>query len=144
MKRLLHAGEPAKPVATYLLDTSVIVDVLNERRERGALVEGKLQQGHSLACCSINVTEVFAGMLPHEEVRTEEFLRSLEYFEVSWEAARLGGLVKNSWARQGITLPLTDVTIAAVALVNGLILLTDNLRHFPMPDLQLEPLPPAA
>jgi predicted nucleic acid-binding protein len=130
-------------VATYLLDTSVLVDVINDKRGRKAFVKAKVQQGHLLACCSVNVTEVFAGMLPHEEQRTEGLMRSLEYFEVPWEIARHAGLLKNSWARQGITLPLTDVTIAAVALVNGLILLTDNVRHFPMPDLQLEPLPPA-
>ncbi|MGH9532880.1 MAG: type II toxin-antitoxin system VapC family toxin [Terriglobales bacterium] len=129
-------------MATYLLDTSVIVDVLNNKRGRRAFIEAKLRQGHLTACCSVNVTEVFAGMFPHEEARTEGFLRSLEYFEVSWEIARQAGLLKNSWARQGITLPLTDATIAAVALANRLVLLTDNTRHFPMPDLQLEPLPP--
>ncbi len=129
-------------MATYLLDTSVIVDVLNNKRGRRAFIEAKLQQGHRLACCSVIVTEVFAGMLPHEKVRTETWMRSLEYLEVTWEIARHAGLLKNSWARQGITLPLTDVTVAAVALIHGLILLTDNVRHFPMPGLQMEPMPP--
>ncbi len=131
-------------MATYLLDTSIIVDVLNNKRGRRAFIQDKVLQGHLAACCSVIVTEVFAGMFPHEETQTESFLRSLEYFDVTWEIARQAGLLKNSWARQGITLPLADVTIAAVALVNGLILLTDNVRHFPMPDLKLEPLPPAA
>ena len=130
-------------MATYLLDTSIIVDVLNKKRGRRAFLEAKLQQGHLAACCSVNVTEVFAGMFPHEEARTEGLLSSLEYFDVTWEIARQAGLLKSSWARQGITLSLPDATIAAVVLANRLILLTDNLRHFPMPELQSEPLPPA-
>ena len=33
------------------------------------------------------------------------------------------------------TLSYTDVTIAAVALTHGLVLVTDNQKHFPMPEL---------
>lgn len=37
-----------------------------------------------------------------------------------------------------------DVTIAAVTLANRLTLVTDNRKHFPMPELQLLQLPGAA
>ncbi len=51
------------------------------------------------------------------------------------------GALKNEWARKGNTIALPDVTIAAVALANGLILVTDNRKHFPMPELQFLKLP---
>jgi len=38
-------------------------------------------------------------------------------------------------------LSYTDVTIAAVALSNTTPLLTDNRKHFPMPELEILPLP---
>jgi predicted nucleic acid-binding protein len=38
---------------------------------------------------------------------------------------------------------LADVTIAAVAIGNNLAVVTDNQKHFPMPELQLVPLLPA-
>jgi len=46
-----------------------------------------------------------------------------------------------SGARRVKTLAYTDVTIAAVALTHNLVLVTDNQKHFPMPELKLLPLP---
>jgi predicted nucleic acid-binding protein len=130
-------------VATYLLDTSVILDALNGKRGRRDLLLGLLKQGNLLACCPINVSEVYAGLRPKEETVTEEFLRSLEYYHITWPVARLGGLLKRDYARKGVALNLTDATIAAVAIVNELALLTDNVKDFPMKELTLYHLPSA-
>ena len=56
-------------MATYLLDTSVIIDALNDKRGRREFLLGLVRQGHLLACCPVNVTEVYAGMRPKEEDR---------------------------------------------------------------------------
>jgi len=76
-------------------------------------------------------------MRPHEQARTEELLRSLDYYEVTWDIAKLAGLLKRDWARKGVTLSVPDVTVAAVALAHNLTLITDNVKHYPMPDLSL-------
>jgi len=128
-------------MATYLLDTCVIIDALNNKRNRPGLLLNLLDAGHLLACCSINVTEVYTGLRPREEKATEEFLASLQYYPISRTAARLAGLLKRDYARKGVTLNLGDVTIAAVALDNKLTLLTDNLKDFPVEGLLLFPLP---
>lgn len=128
-------------MAVLLLDTSVIVDALNGKKGRDAFLDGLLAQRNLLACCSINVTEVYAGMLSREAAATEEFLLSLKFYEVTWDVARLAGELKNRWSKKGHTLSLPDVTVAAVALSNGLTLLTDNRKHFPMGELALMPLP---
>lgn len=121
---------------TFLLDTTVIVDAINGKRGSKQFLDGLLVQGGLLACCPINVTEVYAGMRPHEAAVTEAFLRSLKFYEVTWEIARRAGDLKREWAKRGRTIALPDVTISAVALANGLTLVTDNLKDFPMPDLQ--------
>ena len=128
-------------MATYLLDTSVIIDTLNGKRGRRDFLLGLVKQGHLLACCPINVTEVYAGMRAKEESTTEEFLRSLEYYHLTWPVARLAGLLKRDHGRKGITVTVADATIAAVALVHELTLMTDNMRDFPMKELLLYPLP---
>ena len=128
-------------MATYLLDTSVIIDTINGKRNRQQLLTELLQQGHLLACCPINVTEVYGGLRPAEESRTQEFLESLKYYSISWQIARLAGLVKRDYSKKGITLATTDVTIAAVALYHQLTLMTDNLKHYPMKELSLYALP---
>jgi predicted nucleic acid-binding protein len=128
-------------MATYLLDTCIIVDALNNKRNRPEGLRNLLNAGHLLACCAINITEVYTGLRPGEETVTEEFLGSLQYFPVSHAAARMAGLLKRDYARKGITLNLGDVTIAAVALQYKLALLTDNLKDFPMKDLSVGAMP---
>jgi predicted nucleic acid-binding protein len=128
-------------MAIFLLDTSVIVDAINCKRGRDHFLDGLLTQRNLLACCSINVTEVYAGMRPNEGNVTEAFLRSLRFYEVSWQVARRAGELKNDWAKKGFTIALPDITIAAVALEHHLTLVTDNHKHFPVPDLQILALP---
>lgn len=128
-------------MATFLLDTSVIIDAINDKKHRRQFLRELLQQGNILACCPINVTEVYAGMLPGEEPDTETFLQTLQYYPITWAVARLAGLLKRDYRKKGITLAATDVTIAAVALQNRLFLLTDNVKHYPMKELSLHPVP---
>jgi predicted nucleic acid-binding protein len=128
-------------MTTYLLDTSVIIDLLNGKRNRDQLLKGLLSQGDMLACCAVNVSEVYAGMRPKEEARTEALLQSLEYYEIGWDVAKLAGLLKRDYGKKGQTLSLSDTTIAAVALEYNLTLITDNLKHYPMPQLKLYHLP---
>jgi predicted nucleic acid-binding protein len=101
-----------------------------------------LHEGYLLACCPINVTEVYAGLRPHEETRALNLLESLKYYPVTWPIARLAGELKRDYGRKGITLATTDATIAAVALHHQLTLITDNLKHYPMKELLLYPLTP--
>lgn len=128
---------------TILLDTSVIIDALRRRRGRRELLRVLLEQGHELACCAINVTEVYSGMRSHEAEVTGELINNLEYVEISREAARHAGELRMEWQRKGKTLSLPDALIAAVALGEDLTVATDNARHFSMLRLRLLPLPAA-
>ena len=126
---------------TFLLDTSVILDAINNKKNRREVLRELLHRGNLLACCPINVTEVYAGMRPAEEAYTQAFLVTLQYYPVTWPVARLAGLLKRDHAKKGITLATTDATIEAVALHHELSLITDNLKHYPMPELLIHPLP---
>lgn len=128
-------------MAIYLLDTSVIFDALNGKRRRAELLGDLLQRGHLLACCPINVIEIYAGLRPGEERLTEALLESLKYYPIIFPIARLAGLMKRDYAKKGTTLSTTHVTIAAVAIHYGLELMTDNRKHYPMRELALYPLP---
>lgn len=65
----------------------------------------------------------------------------MHYLSVTPACARLAGLLYSEWRAKGITLSLPDATIAAVCLENGIPLISDNTRHFPMPELKLVTLP---
>jgi predicted nucleic acid-binding protein len=126
---------------TYLLDSNLLIDSLNGRRGRTLLLSKYIQQGILLAVCPVNVTELYMGIREGEEARTEQLLSSLEFYPVTWEIARLAGDLFRQWRKKGQTLGFADVTIAAVALTHKLVLVTDNQKHFPMPELQLLALP---
>jgi len=40
-----------------------------------------------LASCPVNFTEVYSGLRPGEEANTKEFLRSLEFYEITKQIA---------------------------------------------------------
>lgn len=118
-----------------LLDTSVLIDVLRLRHGRRELLAELARGGHTLATSSLNVAEVYAGMRPEEEVRTDNFLDALDCYELTAAAGRLAGRLKSKYARQGRTLTLADTIIAAIAIERRCILMTDNRKDFPMPEL---------
>ncbi len=126
---------------TLLLDTSVIIDALNGKRDRRPFLRDLLENGNILACCPINVAEVYAGMRPNEEERTTAFLSSLDFYPITFPVSRLAGEIKNSFGRKGTSLSMTDSLIAAVAIHHQVALITDNVKDFPMRDNQLHPLP---
>ena len=118
-----------------------MLDHLNGRYGRTAYLD---QQGHLLACCAVNITEVYAGLRPGEEAATGAFIGSLECMPVTPAIARQAGLLRRDWQAKGQTLSYTDVTIAAVALANQAPLPIGNRKHFPEAGLELWPLPPKA
>ena len=128
-------------MATYLLDTSVIIDAINDRKNRRQLLRHLLQSGNALACCPVNIAEVYAGMRAKEERTTADFLDALDYYPISQAAARLAGELKRDFGKKGKTLSIPDTLIAATAIHNSLTLLTDNTKDFPMNELNLYPLP---
>ena len=126
---------------TVLLDTNILIDLLNNRAGRREALADLASRDIKLASCAITVAEVYAGMRPKESGITAAVLAELEYFELTVSAAKRGGELKALWAKKGHTLSITDTLIAAVAIENGLSIATDNIKDFPMPEIMLLPLP---
>src|SRR5260370_553944 len=124
-----------------LLDTSVLIDVLRLRNRGREWLGELIRGGHILSTTTLNLAEIYAGMRPAEEGRTEALLSGLELYELNGSSARLAGSLKNTWTRKGHTLSLSDTIVAAITIERGCALLTDNRQDFPMPEVQLYPLP---
>ncbi|PYK27336.1 MAG: VapC toxin family PIN domain ribonuclease [Verrucomicrobia bacterium] len=122
-----------------LLDTSILIDALRLRNQRREWLAELVRGGHSLSTTTLNIAEIYAGMRPAEESKTEALLSGLQVYELSGASARLAGRLKNTWARKGHTLALADTIVAAIAIERGCALLTDNRKDFPMPEVQLYP-----
>lgn len=124
-----------------LLDTTVMIDVIRFRNQRNKFLVELARAGHRLCTSTLNIAELYAGARPVESARIEELLSGLECHELSASIARLAGQMRNSWAQKGRTLSLADTIVAATAIDRGCALLTDNRKDFPMPEVQLYPLP---
>jgi len=124
-----------------LLDTTVMIDVIRFRNQRNEFLAELVRSGHRLCTSTLNIAELYAGIRPGESARIEALLSGLEYYELSASIARLAGQMRNAWGQRGRTLSLADTIVAATAIDRGCALLTDNRKDFPMPEVQLYPLP---
>ena len=72
-----------------LLDTSILIDVLRLRNRRREWIAELVRGGHDLSTTTLNVAEIYAGMQPAEEGRTEALLSGLELYELNGSSARV-------------------------------------------------------
>jgi hypothetical protein len=124
-----------------LLDTTVLIDALRLRKNRRQLLADLVHAGHTLSISALNVAEIYAGVRKGEEDSTESFLSAFDCFDINAKTGRTAGKLRNDWGRKGKTLALADTIVAAVAIENHCVLMTDNRKDFPMPELNLYPLP---
>ncbi len=122
-----------------LLDTSVLIDLLHNRKEPARLIRDLTVRGVILATSSVNIAELYAGMRSGEESATEELIAGLECLPLTSEIARNAGNIVAARRRIGKTHSLADMMIAAAAIEHGYRLLTDNRKDFEIPEVELFP-----
>lgn len=120
----------------FLLDTTILIDLFRGRQEAIVFLD-KLSQEGSLFVCAIVVSEIFSGARPAELPKVEEFLEAMGYIQIDYKAAKRAGLYRRDFQKKGISLSISDTLIAAAAVEHSLTLVTKNIRHFPMEELDV-------
>ena len=126
---------------SYLLDTTVLIDYLRGNAEVRTRLRALTENGHQLCICAINVAELAAGLREEERVATERFLSALSYIDLTFDIAKTAGAYRYAFARRGTAYKITDLLIGAAAFAHDAVLLTDNVKDFQIPGLQVERLP---
>ncbi len=129
----------------YLFDTDVITNTL-KKRPSAALVSRLAGLEQRLQYIStITVSEIVYGA--YKSSRPEYHLDNLEKVLLpavniagfDGKAAYVCGRLRAQLEKQGLSLSLADLEIAAIAIANDFILVTGNTRHFArIPGLQVE------
>lgn len=124
----------------YLLDTNICIDFVDGR---SLIARDRVRQNYSagLSVSSITAAELLVGPAESEDpkgdkARVEQFLGLTQVVDFDLEAA-------NSYAnlvqRVGMRRRSFDRLIAAHALARGLVLVTNDLKHFAdVPGLMVE------
>ena len=122
----------------YLLDTTSVVDVSMSIEPVRRRVRNAVAAGVTVGICAITVGEFMTGIAPSKRPDWIRFFSSFAYWDISLDAAIQAGTWRYDYARRGIALSMTDVLIAAVAVEVNAVVVTDNARHFPMPNVRIE------
>lgn len=127
----------------YLLDTNILSNPLKPLPSTSLVVWLAEQADESLYTCSLNLAELWSGILALPAGKKRQALQ--EWFEgnrgpsaffrgrilpFDEKAALLWGRIMAEGKRTGRPRSATDMIVAAVAEANDCILVTDNERHF--------------
>lgn len=128
-------------MANFLLDSDVLIWLLRGRTETVELVERlQMETPAALACSVLSILEIWTGVRPGEERKTQALLEPLRVVPVDSSIARRAAILLSLRKRQRDPREWIDAVIAATCLELRLALVTYNLRDYPYRDISLYPI----
>ena len=117
----------------YTLDTDMVIEVL---RGKQRVVDRMNQLGRDtqVSITGLTIYELYKGVaVMQDEDRkkeVEEFISRAEILELDLKAERKAGEIYADLRRKGKLISDADILIAAIAVTNDSILVTNNTEHF--------------
>lgn len=118
----------------YLIDTNIVIWLLRGKKKYVDIVQ-KLKYKSPLSISTVTIAEVYKNIFPSEILKTENILSEFAVWDVTTPIAKQAGLYWQEYNKKFKKLHILDCVIAGTAKENNLILLTLNIRHFPMKDI---------
>ncbi len=125
-------------MASVLLDTTVLIDLL--RGKAGALARLRRVRtvGDHVWTSAVNVEELVRGLRPPEEAAAARLLDGLRIAPLGREEGRRAGRWRSEFARRGRTLSQADCLVAAATVGIEARLATGNPKDFRMRGLTVD------
>lgn len=120
-----------------LVDTSIWIEFFKSQSKIGDALETLLKKD-SVWVCGIILFELVQGIRSDsEKARIIQFLKDLNYIEMTDTLWQKAGELSRSLKIKGITLPFSDILIAAIALDKNLTVFTldKHFEHIPGIDI---------
>lgn len=119
-------------MARYLLDTDAVIDYLSGVPSSVSLIRDLHGGGDLLCVCDVVIAEVYAGLHPQDQEKARAILDACHFLGSSPDIARQAGQWRYAYARQGVTLSITDALVAATAHAHQATIVTGNTTDYPM------------
>jgi predicted nucleic acid-binding protein len=120
----------------FRLDTTVLIEASRHREPALSWLREALRTSDEVGVCAATVAEFFAGLRPDERPRWASFIDELTYWATRREVDRQAGSYRYEYARRRQTILTAEALITATAAAVGAMLVTDNVKHFPMPEIK--------
>ena len=121
----------------YFMDTNVLIDYTKGIARVVTQVQAWFDADDEVGISAVQIAEFFSGV-PTVEFRTwTALLEAYDRWPVTEVVARRAGKYRYDFARRGVQISTTDALIAAVARDRAAVLVTRNVRDFPMTDIHV-------
>jgi predicted nucleic acid-binding protein len=125
-------------MARYLVDTTTLIDFSKGAEPQASRLLALLEDSdHDVGVCAVIVAEFMAGVVADQRESWQRFLGTLMYWGTPLDAALRAGRERYDYARQGQQITTADSLIAGAARAHDAVLITDNTRHYPQPDVRI-------
>jgi predicted nucleic acid-binding protein len=123
-------------MAKFLLDTTALIDFSKGKEPTKSNIT-QLLISEEVGICAVNVAEFFTGLNQAQRIQWSEFFENLSYWEIDLETAKRAGVIRYDYLKKGKQLTTTDALIGATALKEKAVLITRNVKDFPMVEISI-------
>lgn len=117
-----------------LIDTDIIIDYFRSIGNLGKIIDNS--SNNKCYISVISIAEIYSNIFPQEYDMVERFLTLLEIVNVDKVISKLAGIYRMEFYKSYF-LGIPDSLIAASVKVTDTFLITRNIKHFPMNDIQI-------
>jgi predicted nucleic acid-binding protein len=126
-----------KEECNILIDTSAWVDFFRGASKTADAVAMLIEKGHASICGVISYELIQGAKSEDEALHLSGVLSGLHYIEMTPDLWIRAGNISAGLRRRGVTLPMSDLLIGAIALEHGLEVLTLDEQFASIPGLKL-------
>jgi predicted nucleic acid-binding protein len=125
----------------YLLDTDFLIDLNrgknNIYKKRASNLMRQINES-DLFISDVTLIEFLSGIAEEKQQYAMSILIDLYiYISPSYKDASLAGKLRQEFFKKGISLSVSDVLNASIAINRNLCIVTRNVKHYPFEDIKL-------
>ncbi len=121
----------------HLIDSDVFIDFFKKKQAAVALIEQLISVG-DIAISVITVSELRSGWTEKEaSIYLSKLYDLAKVIPVTKDVAEQAGAYRQIYSTRGQKIPTIDSLIASTAILHSYCLVTRNIKHYPMQELEL-------